>query len=60
MVYNAEDEVTGEVLLSDAHNTTYVTGIMGAIINAFQKLIQLSHNVLGQQMTEMIQRLKDL
>ncbi len=60
MVYNTEDEVTGEVSLSDTHNTTYVTDIMGVIINAFQKLIQLPRNVLGQQMTEMIQRLEDL
>ncbi len=45
VVYN---ESTGEVSLSDTHNTTYVTGIMGAIMNAFQKLIQLPHNTLGQ------------
>jgi hypothetical protein len=60
MVYDAEDEATDAVSLSDTHNTTYVAGIIGAAINALQKLTPRPNKDLEQQMLEMTQRLKDM
>lgn len=60
MVYDAEDEATDAVSLSDTHNTTYVAGIIGATINALQKLTLMPNKALEQRMLVMIQRLKDM
>jgi len=59
MVYDAENEATDAVPLSDSHNTTYVAGIIGAAINALQKLIPWPSKNLEQRILEMAQRLKD-
>jgi hypothetical protein len=60
MVYDAENEATDAVPLSDSHNTTYVAGIIGAAINALQKLIPWPSKDLEQRMLEMARRLKDM